>query len=246
MLAERLVAHRGFRSRYPENTLLGHRAAVAAGARAIETDIQLSADLQPVLYHDATLKRVSGHRGRLDARPLHELLQLPAHEPRRFGDAFAANTITPLTALVDWLRDQPDITAYIEVKGEAIEFAGIEACYRSIADCLEPIAAQCVLISFDYPFIAHARARDWPRCGLVLQRWRDHRSGELEALRPEALFCDYRKVPARADLQELTPQVVLYEVADADLAMRWLGRGADRIETFDIGGLLQALAQRTL
>lgn len=246
MLAERLVAHRGFRNRYPENTLLAHRAAVAAGARAIETDVQLSADLQPVLYHDATLKRVSGHRGRLDTRPLRELLQLPAHEPRRFGTAFAANTITPLAALAEWLHDQPGITAYVEAKGEAIEFAGIENCYRSIAGCLEPIASQCVLISFDYAFIAHARARGWPRCGLVLQRWRDHRSSELSSLCPEALFCDYRKVPARADLHELVPQVVLYEVADADLAVHWLGRGADRIETFDIGGLLQALAHHTL
>ena len=53
-------------------------------------------------------------------------------------------------------------------------------------------------------------------------------------------------MPARADLHELVPQVVLYEVADADLAVHWLGRGADRIETFDIGGLLQALAHHTL
>lgn len=246
MLAERLVAHRGFRSRYPENTLLAHRAAVAAGARAIETDVQLSADLQPVLYHDATLGRVSGRRGRLDARPLRDLVQLPAHEPRRFGDRFATNTITPLAALADWLRDRPEITAYIEVKTEAIAFAGIERCYGSIAGCLTPIAAQCVLISFDYRFIAHARAQGWARCGLVLRRWRDHCSGELETLRPEVLFCDYRKVPARAEPGQLAPQLVLYEIADAELAMHWLGRGADRIETFDIGGLLQALARRTL
>ncbi|MFZ5652865.1 MAG: glycerophosphodiester phosphodiesterase family protein [Pseudomonadota bacterium] len=244
--AERLVAHRGYRRHYPENTLLAHREAVAAGARAIETDIQLSADLQPVLYHDATLARVSGRRGRIDAHPLGQLLGLPAHEPRRFGQRFAANTITPLAALAAWLADHPEVTAYVEVKREALAFAGAAACYRSIADCLAPIAGRCVLISFDYAFIAHARERGWRRCGLVLERWRDHHSRELAGLHPEALFCDYRKVPARARLDDLVPELVLYEIATADLALHWLERGADRIETFDIGGLLHALTRHRL
>lgn len=244
--AEQLVAHRGYRQHYPENTLLAHREAVAAGARAIETDILLSADLEPVLYHDATLARVSGRRGRIDAHSLDELVALPAHEPRRFGQRFAANAITPLSALVAWLGGHPGVTAYIEVKEEAVAFAGVEACYQSVTGCLAPIIGQCVLISFDYGFIAHARERGWRRCGLVLKRWRDHQSRELAAVKPETLFCDYRKVPARARLEDLAPELVLYEIADAELALHWLERGADRIETFDIGGLLQALTRHRL
>jgi len=246
MLAERLVAHRGYRRHYPENTLLAYREAVAAGARAIETDVLLSADLQPVLYHDPTLARVSGRRGRVDALTLADLMELPAHEPRRFGDRFADTRITALAELVEWLGTQPEVTAYIEIKREAIDFAGLDACYRAIADCLAPVAGQCVLMSFAPDIVAHARDRGWQRCGLVLERWRDHSSSELMALRPEALFCDYRKVPARARLGDLEPELVLYEIDRVELALQWFERGADRIETFAVGELFQALSRHRL
>lgn len=246
MLTNRLVAHRGYQRRYPENTLLAYREAIAAGARAIETDVLLSADLLPVLYHDATLTRVSGRRGRIDRLTLAQLLALPAHEPRRFGATFADNRITPLTALVELLAANPDVTAYIEVKGEALAFAGIDTCYRAIAAVLAPVAAQCVLMSFAHDVVAHARERGWQRCGLVLDRWRDHASAELAALRPEALFCDYRKVPTRADLGDIEPELVLYEIDRVDLALEWFERGADRIETFAIGELSQALSRHCL
>lgn len=246
MLAERLVAHRGYQRHYPENTLLAYREAVAAGARAIETDVLLSADLRPVLYHDATLKRVSGCRGRVDAHSLAELTALPAHEPRRFGERFANIRITPLAALVDWLGTEPEVTAYVEIKREAIDFAGLDTCYRAIADCLAPVAHQCVLMSFAQDIVAHARDRGWRRCGLVLDRWRDHTSVDLMALRPEALFCDYRKVPARTRLADLEPELVLYEIDRVELALEWFERGADRIETFAVGELLQALSRHRL
>jgi len=246
VLAERLVAHRGYQRHYPENTLLAYREAVAAGARAIETDVLLSADLQPVLYHDATLARVSGRRGRVDAHTLTDLVKLPAHEPRRFGDRFADTRITPLASLVDWLGTRPEITAYIEIKREAIDFAGLETCYRAIADRLAPVAGQCVLMSFAHDLVAHARDRGWQRCGLVLEHWRDHASTELMALRPEALFCDYRKVPARARLGDLEAELVLYEIDRVELALEWFERGADRIETFAVGELFQALSRHRL
>ncbi|GMM51226.1 phosphatidylglycerol phospholipase [Starmerella bacillaris] len=47
-----VVGHRGFRGRFPENTLLAMRQAVEAGATVIETDIQLSKDGVVVMCHD--------------------------------------------------------------------------------------------------------------------------------------------------------------------------------------------------
>lgn len=246
MLQDRLVAHRGYRRNYPENTLLAYREAIAAGAKAIETDVQLSADRQPVLYHDATLSRVSGRRGRVDQLTLAQLLALPAHEPKRFAATFVANRITPLTALVELLAAHPGVTAYIEIKHEALAFVGIEQCYRIIADCLAPVASQCVLISFAFDVIVHASAQGWQRNGLVLERWSDSRSQAVAAIGPEVLFCNYRKLPARADLNQIVPEVVLYEIDCPETAIDWFRRGADKIETFDIGGMIQALARHAL
>jgi glycerophosphoryl diester phosphodiesterase len=46
------LAHRGRHAGCPENTLLAFEAAVAHGADGIETDVRLSRDGLPVLFHD--------------------------------------------------------------------------------------------------------------------------------------------------------------------------------------------------
>lgn len=53
----KLIAHRGASGAHKENTLMAFEAAVAAGVDGIETDVQLSKDGIPVLYHDAHFRR---------------------------------------------------------------------------------------------------------------------------------------------------------------------------------------------
>ena len=55
-----LLAHRGWASRYPENSRAGIEAALQAGVRSVEIDIQLSGDSVPMVIHDATLERTAG------------------------------------------------------------------------------------------------------------------------------------------------------------------------------------------
>ena len=50
-----IIGHRGARGLYPENTLEGFAAALAVGVRRFETDIAVTADDVPVLYHDFVL-----------------------------------------------------------------------------------------------------------------------------------------------------------------------------------------------
>ncbi|MFE0464740.1 glycerophosphodiester phosphodiesterase [Kitasatospora sp. NPDC058965] len=69
------VAHRGDPYRHRENTLPSVAAAFAAGADAVEVDVQLTRDGVPVLLHDRTLKRLwelDRPVGRLTARQLAE------------------------------------------------------------------------------------------------------------------------------------------------------------------------------
>ncbi|HTU55659.1 MAG TPA: glycerophosphodiester phosphodiesterase family protein [Acetobacteraceae bacterium] len=50
-----IIGHRGARGLHPENTLEGFAAALAAGVQRFETDIAVTADEVPVLYHDFVL-----------------------------------------------------------------------------------------------------------------------------------------------------------------------------------------------
>lgn len=55
----RIVGHRGAGGTSPENTLAGVRQARSSGAEVTEVDVQLSADGEPFIFHDATGGRTS-------------------------------------------------------------------------------------------------------------------------------------------------------------------------------------------
>lgn len=79
------IAHRGFKARFPENTLLAFERAIEAGAVALETDLHITKDNIVVLSHDATLKRCFGRKDKIldqkwdDIKDLRTLA--PPHEP---------------------------------------------------------------------------------------------------------------------------------------------------------------------
>lgn len=60
------IAHRGLWSPdgYPENSLGAFQAACAAGY-SVELDVQASADGEAMVFHDATLQRMTGIEGRV-------------------------------------------------------------------------------------------------------------------------------------------------------------------------------------
>lgn len=71
------IAHRGLwdHNGAPENTLGAFQAACAAGY-GIELDVQLSADGEAMVFHDATLERLTAAEGRLADHRAEELRQL--------------------------------------------------------------------------------------------------------------------------------------------------------------------------
>ncbi len=72
------IAHRGASAYAPENTVAAFDEAICRGARAVEFDVQLSADGVPVVIHDETLERTTTGRGRVKDHPLLELMRMDA------------------------------------------------------------------------------------------------------------------------------------------------------------------------
>ena len=54
-MSPELIGHRGARSLFPENTIAGFQAALAAGVRSFEIDIAMTRDGVLVLSHDPCL-----------------------------------------------------------------------------------------------------------------------------------------------------------------------------------------------
>lgn len=246
MLRQRLVAHRGYQKRYPENTLLAFREAIGAGALYIETDIQFSSDLQPVLCHDAFLARIGGVDGFVRDKTLSELAKTPAGEPFRLGNSYSMECLASLTDLVNLLEERTDIQAFVEIKEEAIDHAGLETVLEAVLKVLHPVAERTILISFSNDFLAFARERGVRRLGLVARTWDQVGSEHTQRLAPEFIFADRQLLPPGEDTSLAGPMLVVYEVADPAEAAALFDRGVDMVETFDIGGMIKRLASHAL
>jgi glycerophosphoryl diester phosphodiesterase len=112
-----IIAHRGFRSRYPENTLTSFTAAIDAGAGMIELDVTLSSDRKPVVIHDDTLDRTTTGKGPVRQYSLAELKRLDAGS--WFDPRFKGERIPTLGEVIDLIGNR--VLLNIEIKKNAYE-----------------------------------------------------------------------------------------------------------------------------
>lgn len=243
MLIPQLVAHRGYPRHYPENTLIGLEAAIAAGARFVEVDVQLSRDRVPLLFHDRDLKRLCGVHGKVHDLRYEELWRLRVSERSRFGDRFKDVHITRLAELGHLLLRRPEVTAFVELKRSSLERFGIETLLTLVRRSLKPALDQCILISYSLEALLTARNKGWPRIGAVIDRWNERKQELIAQIRPQFLFCDVEGLPREDRLQADDMKLAVFEVADPQVALALAARGVDFIETFAVGEMLQEFSR---
>lgn len=121
-----VAAHRGWRSKYPENTLAAFRAALELGVDQIETDVRVTADGELVLIHDATVDRTTNAEGNVCDMTLAQLREL---------DAGNGEKIPTLVEFLELVKDHPTITLDIELKEyptEGREQLSYDVCDRTL------------------------------------------------------------------------------------------------------------------
>jgi glycerophosphoryl diester phosphodiesterase len=111
------VAHRGYSSQYPENTLAAFNGAIDAGAHMIELDVNLSRDRQLVVIHDETVDRTTNGTGAVKMMTLEQLRQLDAGS--WFDPRFSGEQLPTLSQVLDAVNGR--LMVNIEIKPEAFE-----------------------------------------------------------------------------------------------------------------------------
>jgi len=233
-----LVAHRGYALRYPENTMPALRAAIEAGARYVEFDVQMTADGVPVLLHDADLWRTARMDRSIHDMTINEIMQVEVNEETRLGGRFTDTRIPLLGEIVDLLHEHPETTVFVELKRASLARFGVDRMVDRVLDELDPALPQCVIASFDPTALEHARSSRNVPIGWVLFEWSDNTHTAADALQPEYLFCDYMLIPDDAELWKGPWRWVLYEVVDPDLALSLAAFGAEFVETMAIKEML--------
>ncbi len=236
-----LVAHRGYPEHFPENTLLGVMAAIRAGARFVEIDVQLSADEVPVLLHDHTLQRVCGVKGTVHHLSFAELRTQHPSEYDRFGYRFSQVRIPSLGEFRELLEGHPGVTAFVELKRASIEHFGPTVVLNRVMRELEPVAQQVIIISFSLDALLTARNQGVANLGAIIREWSQRKQPILREIRPGYLICDVGALPRARKLRVPGARLVVYEITDAKLALSLAARGVDFVETFAIGEMFEQL-----
>jgi len=238
-----VVAHRGLAARYPENTLVGLRAALEAGARFLEVDLQLSLDGVAFLHHDWETLRTCGVPGTIGERSAEELSELCAGYSQRFGAEFAHEPLPRLSDLTELLSGWPDVTVFLEIKPQSVERFGADAVLDAVLPHAEALGERAVLLSFSKPVLLAARDRSSLARGVACDRYEELSGHAIAELEPLHVFCDVNELPAEGELAIAGRTLTVWEVVDPTLARDLLERGVDLIETFSCDTLIPALSQ---
>lgn len=154
-----IAGHRGDREVAPENTMPALKAALDGPVGFVETDIQLTKDLVPVLMHDDWIGRTTNGTGKVSDLTLAQIQRLDAGS--WFSPEFAGTRVPTLETLLVALKDKVaaggDVKALLELKG----FWALDEV-EIVTDLISQyeLGRSVILCSFDPVTLDHAQEAD--------------------------------------------------------------------------------------
>lgn len=157
-----LTAHRGWRAKYPENTMRGFREAMKLDIDGVETDVHMTADYHIVVCHDARLDRTTDKKGSINCMTLKEIREADAGI--KFGEEFRGEKIPTFEEFLELMASRPDLHLLLELKDYPEEIG--DFAYASAEETLRLCreygifgADRLTVITFSTGICAWLRAR---------------------------------------------------------------------------------------
>jgi glycerophosphoryl diester phosphodiesterase len=141
-----IIAHRGFSSRVPENTMAAFLAAIEFGVAGLELDVHRSKDGEIVVCHDERVDRTTNGKGNISDLTWEELRQLDAGG--WFDSKFAGERL-PLLSMVLPEVKRAGILINIELKTDISFYPGIEEQVIELLRRFDLIES-CIVSSFNH------------------------------------------------------------------------------------------------
>lgn len=145
-----IIAHRGYISKGPENTIEAIQGAIDAHADFAEIDILETKDGELAVIHDTNLKRLTGHHAEVYDLTMDELRKLEVKQENFTG------RISSLAEVMDVARGK--IKLIIEVKTHGKEHDLVNALIRTIRE--NDFLSDCVVQSLDYEIVQMIKAAE--------------------------------------------------------------------------------------
>lgn len=156
-----IIAHRGASKHAPENTFAAFKRAIDTGADGIELDVRLAKDGVAVVFHDSSLKRIAGRKGKISHLTSTELGGIDAGSwfnrtaPKLADPAYTNESVPTLTKTLEFLKGFKGLI-YVELKckeGESERFA------KAVCDVIRSseLLPKIVVKSFRLSAISHVK-----------------------------------------------------------------------------------------
>lgn len=153
-MATQIIGHRGYKSKYPENTCLSFERALQCGADGLELDVHYSKDGELVVYHDFSLEGLAGGSGNIFEHPLKALkeLDITAH-------GYTEKIPTLAEVLQCIVKTNKHCHLNVELKAGSTLYPGIEAKVLELCSSYLPLE-QLIFSSFDHDALAAFKQMD--------------------------------------------------------------------------------------
>jgi glycerophosphoryl diester phosphodiesterase len=185
------VAHRGWSSRAPENTMAAIRMAIQdPDVEWIEIDVHLSKDHVPVVIHDPTLRRTTNGKGDVKNLTAAELTSLDAGN--WFSQKYQGESVPTLDQVLKETVGHCKLN--IELKTNGIRYPLIE---QKVLECIQSYKAEkeVVITCFHEGTLYRMKKLSGViRTGLIIDGWRNTLPKELKELGSDFLSIAYTKL----------------------------------------------------
>ncbi|MFM2385074.1 MAG: hypothetical protein RL166_948 [Actinomycetota bacterium] len=205
----KIFAHRGSTEGGAiENTLEAFRFALDSGVRYLETDVQATSDGVAVLFHDTTLERVAGLKGKVSDYTFDRLSQISLGGASR------------IPSLEEALARFPEARWNLDLKtADAIQPA-VSAIQRSASQ------ERVLVSSFSRTRRLHA-LKQLPTVATsgdattILMLWLTHKLGLKQTFRKFLVGLDALQIPAKMGPLEFGEQKFIKDVAEAGVEVHF-------------------------
>lgn len=235
-----IIAHRGARNLWAENSLQGFRNVLDVGGRAVEFDLHLGADGAILVIHDATLDRTTTAKG-----PVRHLTKTSRHDLCLIGpDGEIDEGVPLLSEVLEILAPVPGLRLLPEFKADETGFydpALIEVTVDILRDY--GLEARTTLHSFDIEVLRLlARvAPEFERMISVNADWAARQGGivyvieqvrdlvSVIAIEQDLLEAEFTRITALWPLERIS----VWTVNEPESIANWLARGPGYLTSDD-------------
>ena len=175
-----VAGHRGYRAKYPENTLVSFSKALELGVDMIEFDLNLTKDKRLVVIHDQKVDRTTDGTGFVRDFTLEEIRLLDAGS--WFSEKYKGLTIPTLEEFLELTSIKGDLLYNVEIKEKTRE------CVDLTVNTLRRygVVDRCVMTCFDANILKYINSAHKIKCqgfpGHMMQNFEDGENGTYSFL----------------------------------------------------------------